>query len=163
MSASDGCATIAGSAVSPITCGVDLCRVAGHVDESYVWPTMFVGRAIARPFIGRCIGVYYDMTAKEGLRGYARGCKQVFRQSQMVFDAQWSCRCHWPRSSAAEVDLHGAGFEPDEGAALGCAPGRAGIRPGQFVLAHDDAAFHSGRSAAVHDDDASLCAWVGSG
>ena len=78
------CATIAGTAVSPITGGVDLCR-EGLRDNQWYWaPFVFVGGAIAGPFVAVYNGVRYDTTVFRNFGAYWHGFEDVFRPFHMV-------------------------------------------------------------------------------
>lgn len=80
-----GCATIAGTAVSPITGGVDLCVESLRPNQWYFAPFVFVGGAIAGPFVAFYNGVNYDpkvLTEPFGM--YWRGFSQVFRPWRML-------------------------------------------------------------------------------
>ena len=81
-----GCATVAGTAVSPITGGVDLTRY--HVDEggSRLWvPFVFVGGAVAGPFAALWNGIGYEASQwPEGWSPYWRGFGEVFSPFEMI-------------------------------------------------------------------------------
>ncbi len=80
-----GCATIAGTAVSPITGGVDLCMEALRTDQ-WMWaPFVFVGGAIAGPFVAFYNGVNYDAHVFTSTQGsYWEGFPQVFKPWNMI-------------------------------------------------------------------------------
>ncbi len=79
-----GCATIAGTLVSPVTGGVDL------VQESvsrYNWiaaPPVFLGGMIAGPFVALHSGVNHDASIFRGYEEYWKGFHKVFRPFHMV-------------------------------------------------------------------------------
>jgi hypothetical protein len=79
-----GCATIAGTAVSPITGGVDLCREALSPRQWYWMPFVFVGGVVAGPFVAFYNGVNYDPTVLRTFDGYWYGFDEVFRPFHMV-------------------------------------------------------------------------------
>ena len=55
-----GCATIAGTAASPITGGVNLCARTLSSDQWYWSPFVFLGGAAGGPFIAIYKGLLYD-------------------------------------------------------------------------------------------------------
>jgi hypothetical protein len=78
------CATIAGTAVSPITGGVDLCLVSLKSHQWYFVPPVFLAGAIAGPFVAFFNGVNYDPTVFKSFNGYWYGFDQVFRPFRMI-------------------------------------------------------------------------------
>lgn len=78
------CATIAGTIVSPITGGVDLCREGLEPREWYWMPFVFVGGAIAGPFVAFYNGVNYDPSVFRNAGAYWHGFDDVFRPFHMV-------------------------------------------------------------------------------
>lgn len=77
-----GCATIAGTAVSPITGGVDLC-----VESKCPWyttPFVFLGGAVAGPFVALYNGINYDPSVFVGFTPYWVGFDRVFRPFDMI-------------------------------------------------------------------------------
>ena len=81
-----GCATIAGTLVSPITGGVDLCTKAVRPHEWYIAPFVFLGGAIAGPFVAMYNGINYDVKVfKRSQAAYWEGFDQVFRPFDMIF------------------------------------------------------------------------------
>ena len=72
------CATIFGTAVSPITGGVDLCRVGLRNDQWYFMPFVFVGGAVAGPFVAFYNGVNYDPTIFRNFQLYWVDFDDVF-------------------------------------------------------------------------------------
>ena len=84
LSTLNSCATIAGTAVSPITGGVDLCREALRADQWYLTPVVFVGGAVAGPFVAFYNGVVYDPTVFRHFGNYWNGFGDVFRPFRMV-------------------------------------------------------------------------------
>jgi hypothetical protein len=80
--ASGGCATIAGTLVSPITGGVDLCRESQCT--WYAAPFVFLGGAVAGPFVAFYNGVSYDMSVFRNMGAYWHGFEDVFRPFHMI-------------------------------------------------------------------------------
>lgn len=78
------CSTIAGTAVSPITGGVDLCRTGLRSDEWYFVPFVFLGGAIAGPFVAFYNGVNYDPKFFANAGSYWANFGQVFRPFEML-------------------------------------------------------------------------------
>jgi hypothetical protein len=78
------CATIAGTAFSPITGGVDLCREGLQPHQWYWMPFTFIGGAIAGPFVAIYNGVNYDPTVFRNFGAYWYGFDEVFRPFHMV-------------------------------------------------------------------------------
>jgi hypothetical protein len=79
-----GCATILGTAVSPITGGVDLCREGLNPHQWYWMPFVFVGGAVAGPFVAFYNGVNYDPRFFRNWSAYWHGFDGVFRPFHMV-------------------------------------------------------------------------------
>lgn len=85
--AQTGCATILGTAVSPITGGVDLTR--RFIEESsgsrlWATPFVFLGGVISGPFVAFYNGVNYDPTIFKAFDRYWTGFGDVFRPFDMV-------------------------------------------------------------------------------
>jgi len=78
------CATIAGTAVSPITGGVDLCREGVPQGQWYWMPFAFLGGAISGPFVALYNGVSYDVTVFRNFGAYWHGFGDVFRPFHMI-------------------------------------------------------------------------------
>jgi hypothetical protein len=81
---SPGCATVAGTAVSPITGGVDLTRY--HVDSggSRLWvPFVFIGGAVGGPFAALWNGIAHDLSMGH-LSPYWRDFPEIFRPFEMI-------------------------------------------------------------------------------
>lgn len=78
------CATIAGTAVSPITGGVDLCMVSLRPDEWYWVPAVFLGGAISGPFVAIYNGVNYDAQVFKSFSGYWHDFHKVFQPFRMI-------------------------------------------------------------------------------
>jgi hypothetical protein len=78
------CATIAGTAVSPITGGVDLCREGVPQGQWYWMPFAFLGGAISGPFVALYNGVSYDVTVFRNFGAYWYGFGDVFRPFHMI-------------------------------------------------------------------------------
>ena len=80
-----GCATIAGTAVSPVTGGVDLCVRALRPSEWYYAPFVFLGGAIAGPFVAFYNGVNYDpILFTDQSDTYWEGFPAVFKPWRMI-------------------------------------------------------------------------------
>ncbi len=82
------CATIAGTAVSPITGGVDLCREAVSPQQWYWMPFAFVGGAVTGPFVALYNGVAYDTKVFKNFGAYWYGFDGVFRPFHMIQQAR---------------------------------------------------------------------------
>ena len=78
------CATIAGTAVSPITGGVDLCREGVQPHQWYWMPFAFVGGAVAGPFIAIYNGLSYDPSVFRNFGAYWNNFEDVFRPFHMI-------------------------------------------------------------------------------
>src|SRR5262245_17933402 len=78
-----GCATILGTAVSPITGGVDLCRVSLK-NEWYFVPFVFVGGAVAGPFVALYNGVNRDATIFRSFQLYWPKFDDIFRPFELL-------------------------------------------------------------------------------
>jgi hypothetical protein len=78
------CATIAGTAVSPITGGVDLCREGVPKNQWYWMPFAFVGGAVAGPVVALYNGVAYDTSVFRNFGAYWHGFDGVFRPFHMI-------------------------------------------------------------------------------
>ncbi len=80
-----GCATIAGTAVSPITGGVDLCVASLRPSEWYYAPFVFLGGAIAGPVVAFYNGVNYDpLIFTDKSDTYWNGFPAVFKPWRMI-------------------------------------------------------------------------------
>ena len=79
-----GCATILGTAVSPFMGGVDLVREAQLDDEWYFVPFVFLGGAIAGPFVAIYNGVGHDASIFKGFRLYWLRFDRIFRPFHMI-------------------------------------------------------------------------------
>ena len=88
-----GCSTIAGTAVSPITGGVDLVReylspkAMGGRGQAWATPFVFLGGVIAGPFVALYNGVNHDVTVFRNFRRYWVEFGDVFRPFHMVNEA----------------------------------------------------------------------------
>jgi hypothetical protein len=83
-----GCSTVAGTAVSPITGGIDLNREF-YKDRSrrgeWAWaPFIFVGGAVAGPFVALYNGVRHDVTVFRDWYPYWRDFGDVFEPFGMI-------------------------------------------------------------------------------
>ncbi len=84
------CATVAGTAVSPLTGAVDAVVMA--YDEN-VWPltpVIFVGGTIAAPFVAFYNGINYDAANISNNDTYWRGFGRVFRPYEMVYMGEYA-------------------------------------------------------------------------
>lgn len=75
-----GCATVAGTAVSPLTGGVDLCREALQPQQWYWVPFVWIGGTVGAPFVAFYNGIDLDargLTMPTGT--YWMEFPQVFR------------------------------------------------------------------------------------
>ena len=74
-----GCATIMGTAVSPITGGVDLAMMYGSNNKWYMTPVYFLGGVVAGPFKAFYNGVNYDASIFKSFNGYWKDFDSMFR------------------------------------------------------------------------------------
>ena len=74
-----GCATILGTAVSPITGGVDLAMKYGTERRWYMTPVYFLGGVIAGPFKAFYNGVNYDASIFSSFSSYWNSFDSMFR------------------------------------------------------------------------------------
>ena len=74
-----GCATIIGTAVSPITGGVDLALQQYSSSRWYFTPAHFLGGMIAGPFKAFYNGVNYDASIFKSFTAYWRDFDSMFR------------------------------------------------------------------------------------
>jgi hypothetical protein len=85
--ASGGCATVVGTAVSPITGGVDLTRqFLNDAQTKWLWatPFVFVGGAVSGPFVAFFNGVNHDPTVFRSFNRYWSDFGEIFRPFEMV-------------------------------------------------------------------------------
>ena len=78
------CATIVGTAFSPITGGVDLVKRTQRLDDWPLWFPTFVGGAIAGPFVAVYNGINHDASLPKSWWRYWNGFDQVFRPFEMI-------------------------------------------------------------------------------
>lgn len=79
------CATILGTAVSPITGGVDLCRITlQKPNQWWAAPFVFIGGAVAGPFVALYNGVSYDVSVFRNFGAYWHGFDRIFRPFEMI-------------------------------------------------------------------------------
>ncbi len=78
------CATVLGTAVSPITGGVDLARLATRPSQWYLVPVYFVGGAISGPFVAFYNGMSYDPGVFKDFSGYWNEFDSVFRPFEKI-------------------------------------------------------------------------------
>jgi hypothetical protein len=86
--ATTSCSTVAGTAVSPITGGIDLNREF-YKDRSrrseWAWaPFIFVGGAVAGPFVALYNGMRHDVTVFRDWYPYWRDFGDVFEPFGMI-------------------------------------------------------------------------------
>lgn len=79
-----GCATIAGTSVSPVTGGVDLIKRTLSRDQWYWVVPVFLGGAVAGPFVAIYNGVNYDVEVFHGFERYWFTFDRVFRPFELV-------------------------------------------------------------------------------
>lgn len=82
------CATVVGTAVSPITGGVDLVRLEVDQDNLGLTPLYFIGGVIGGPFVAFYNGVNFDATYwgrnfDEGFEYQDREFDRVFRPFEL--------------------------------------------------------------------------------
>lgn len=73
------CATILGTAVSPITGGVDLAMQQYNSGKVYLTPLWFIGGAVAGPFKAFYNGVNYDASIFKSFNSYWQDFDSIFR------------------------------------------------------------------------------------
>ncbi len=81
---SGGCATIAGTAVSPITGGVDLVKQGLRSTQWPLAPFVFVGGMVAGPFVALYNGINHDASVFNDFGEYWEEFPEVFRPFEMV-------------------------------------------------------------------------------
>ena len=85
-----GCATIVGTAVSPITGGVDLTErylsptKMGGRGNPWATPFVFLGGMIAGPFVALYNGVNHDITVFNSFSRYWSEFGEIFKPFEMV-------------------------------------------------------------------------------
>ena len=82
-----GCATIVGTAVSPITGGVDLTRIfveEGGKERLWAVPFVFIGGVIGGPFVAFFNGVNHDVSIFRSWGRYWNEFGDVFRPFEMI-------------------------------------------------------------------------------
>lgn len=77
------CATVLGTAVSPITGGVDLAMKYGKPSQWYYVPWYFIGGAIAGPFKAFYNGVNHDASIFSDFDEYWSDFDTMFRPFRM--------------------------------------------------------------------------------
>lgn len=78
------CATIVGTAASPITGGVDLCMVSLRPSQWYWTPFVFIGGAVAGPFVAVYNGLNYDAQVFKSFTEYWYDFHKVFQPYRML-------------------------------------------------------------------------------
>lgn len=80
-----GCSTIAGTAASPLTGGIDLCREVLHPSQWYWVPFVWIGGTVGAPFVAFYNGIHLDA---RGLTlptsAYWQSFPEVFRPWDML-------------------------------------------------------------------------------
>lgn len=83
-----GCATVVGTAVSPLTGGIDLnrqyYRTPSHRGHWYWAPFIFIGGAVAGPFVALYNGVRHDVSIFRAWHPYWRDFDEVFEPFEMI-------------------------------------------------------------------------------
>lgn len=79
-----GCATIAGTAASPVTGGVDLVKQGLRPTQWPLAPFVFLGGVIAGPFVAMYNGVNHDASVFHDFGEYWDEFPEVFRPFEMV-------------------------------------------------------------------------------
>lgn len=83
-----GCATILGTAVSPFTGGIDLNRqyykTPSNRSHWYWAPFIFIGGAVAGPFVALYNGVKHDVSIFRGWYPYWRDFGDIFEPFEMI-------------------------------------------------------------------------------
>ena len=84
---SGGCATIIGTAVSPVTGAVDLTRQfvnEGIKDRYWALPFVFLGGAVSGPFVAIFNGVNHDASVFKSFGRYWNSFDEIFRPFEMI-------------------------------------------------------------------------------
>lgn len=84
LTATSGCATIAGTAFSPITGGVDLVVQTQSQKTWPLWIPVFVGGAVAGPFVAIYNGVNHDASIFKSWDRYWLTFDDVFKPFEMI-------------------------------------------------------------------------------
>ncbi|MEM7206175.1 MAG: hypothetical protein AAF628_38335 [Planctomycetota bacterium] len=79
-----GCATILGTAVSPMTGGVDLVRQTQSSETWPLWLPVFIGGAVSGPFVAFFNGVNRDAEIFRSWGNYWSDFGDVFRPFEMI-------------------------------------------------------------------------------
>jgi hypothetical protein len=83
-----GCSTIAGTAVSPITGGINLTERYFDTESGrrmwYWTPFVFIGGAVAGPIVALYNGVRHDWSIFQSWRRYWRDFDEVFAPYDMI-------------------------------------------------------------------------------
>lgn len=79
-----GCATILGTAASPVTGGVDLVVQTQSPKTWYLWVPVFLGGAVTGPFVAFYNGVNRDAQIFNAWNGYWRHFDDVFRPWELI-------------------------------------------------------------------------------
>ena len=84
LAVAPGCATIIGTAFSPVTGGVDLVVETQSRRTWYLWLPTFVGGAVAGPFVAIYNGIGYDADIFDSFNRYWGDFDKVFRPFEMI-------------------------------------------------------------------------------
>lgn len=85
-----GCATIVGTAVSPITGGVDLAErylspvKMGGRGQAWATPFVFIGGMVAGPFVALYNGINHDISVFESFDRYWNEYPEIFKPFEMI-------------------------------------------------------------------------------
>jgi hypothetical protein len=79
-----GCATILGTAVSPVTGAVDLTKRQSSQENWYMMPVFFIGGMLAGPFVALYNGVAMDASRRLNEEVYDRDFPRVFRPFDLL-------------------------------------------------------------------------------
>lgn len=83
-----GCATVLGTAVSPFTGGIDLntkfYAEPRHRGQWFWAPFVFVGGAVAGPFVALYNGVQHDVSIFRGWHPYWRDFGEIFEPFERI-------------------------------------------------------------------------------
>ena len=87
-SSTTGCATVVGTAVSPLTGGIDLSKqyyeTPSHRGHWYWAPFIFIGGAVAGPFVALYNGAKHDVSIFRAWHPYWRDFGMIFEPFEMI-------------------------------------------------------------------------------
>ncbi len=78
------CATVAGTAASPLTGGVDALVEGYDDDQWYLSPVLFIGGTLGGPFVAFYNGINFDFARVSSGSEYWHGFDIVFRPYEML-------------------------------------------------------------------------------